>query len=47
MRAAAIRGELARVKDIIQGMKTNGVDINHRDCYGNTALMRACDNGHL
>jgi hypothetical protein len=41
---AAYRGELARVKEIIQGMKTNGVDIDHQDCYGWTALMRACYN---
>ena len=43
--AAANRGELARVKEIIQGMKTNGVDINHQK-YGKTALMEACFNGH-
>ena len=43
---AALRGELARVKEIIEGMKTNGVDINHRDSYGRTALMRACSYGH-
>ena len=43
--AAAIRCELERVKEIIQGMKTNGVDINHQK-YGRTALMEACSNGH-
>ena len=42
---AATRGELERVKEIIEGMKTTGVDINHQDCYGWTALMRACING--
>ena len=31
---AAHRGDLARVKEIIEGMKTNGVDINRQDCYG-------------
>ena len=39
---AANRGELARVKEIIQGMKTNGVDINHQDSDGYTAFMMAC-----
>ena len=43
---AADRGELARVKEIIEGMKTNGVDINHQDGYGYTALMIACINIH-
>jgi hypothetical protein len=43
---AADRGELARVQEIIEGMKTNGVDINHQDNYGYTALMRACYRGH-
>ena len=42
---AANRGELARVKEIIQGIKTNGVDINHQDSKGSTVLMRACYNG--
>ena len=28
---AACRGELARVQEIIEGMKTNRVDINHQD----------------
>ena len=36
---AADRGELARVKEIIAGMKTNGVSINHQGKYGYTALM--------
>ena len=43
---AAEGGELARVKEIIDGMKTNGVDINHQDRYGYTALIRACINDH-
>ena len=43
---AADRGELARVKEIIDGMKTNGVDINHQDSHGYTAFMRACNKGH-
>ena len=42
---AASRGELARVKEIIQGMKTNGVDINHQDSDGDTASIWACYNG--
>ena len=42
---AADRGELARVKEIIKGMKTNGVDINRQDSVGYTALMMACSNG--
>ena len=42
---AAYRGELARVKEIIEGMKTNGVDINHRGKYGFTAFIWACFNG--
>ena len=41
---AAEQGELARVKEIIGGMKTNGVDINRQECSGYTALMRACAN---
>ena len=36
----AADGELARVKEIIEGMKTNGVDINHQGSNGFTALMR-------
>ena len=44
---AADRGELARVKETIQGMKTNGVDINHKDRDGWTALMLACSNGFI
>ena len=43
---AAEGGELARVKEIIDGMKTNGVDINHQDGYGETALIWACINEH-
>ena len=43
---AASRGELARVKDLIEGMKTNGVDINCQYCYGYTALMLACVDGY-
>ena len=43
---AANRGELARVKEIIDGMKTNGVDINHQNSDGFTALMRACYDDH-
>ena len=40
---AAVRGELARVQEIIEGMKANGVTINHQDDnYGFTALMSAC-----
>ena len=31
---AADRGELARVKEIIEGMKTNGVDVNHQNKHG-------------
>ena len=31
---AADRGELARVIEIIGGMKMNGVDINHQDRCG-------------
>ena len=42
---AANRGELARVKEIVEGMKTNGVDINHQDRDGDTALMMACNEG--
>ena len=42
---AANRGELARVKEIVEGMKTNGVDINHQK-YEYTALMMACFNNH-
>jgi uncharacterized protein len=42
----ARRGELARVKEIIEGMKTNGVDINHQDSHGWTALMLACYKDH-
>jgi ankyrin repeat protein len=42
---AAFRGELARVKEILEGMKTNGVDINHQNKDRYTALMRACSNG--
>jgi predicted transcriptional regulator len=44
--AAANRGELARVKEIIAGMKTNGLDINRQGYYGNTALTMACGKGH-
>ena len=36
---AAERGKLARLKEIIEGMKTNGVNINHKDEYGFTALI--------
>jgi hypothetical protein len=43
---AANRGELARVKEIVEGMKTNGVDINHQGVYGFTALIWACFIGH-
>ena len=43
---AADRGELARVKEINEGMKKNGVDINFQGKYGLTALMWACINGH-
>ena len=40
--AAANRGELARVKEIIEGMKTNGVNINHQGNDGcHTALIWA------
>ena len=42
---AAIRGELARVKETIEGMKTNGVDISHQDNCGWTALIWACSKG--
>jgi hypothetical protein len=42
---AANRSKLARVKEIIQGMKTNGVDINHQDSDGDTASIWACYNG--
>jgi ankyrin repeat protein len=42
---AANRGELVRVKEILQSMKTNGVDINHQDSDGDTALVRACSEG--
>ena len=43
---AVNRGEPERVKEIIEGMKTNGVDINHQGDYGYTALMIACSKGH-
>jgi hypothetical protein len=39
---AADRGELARVKEIIEGMKTNEVDINRQGSNGRTALIAAC-----
>ena len=39
-------GELARVKEIIQGMRTNGVDINAQDNDGDTALVSAIHVGH-
>ena len=44
---AADRGDLARVKELIEGMKTNGVDINRQDCYGLTEVIRACSNGFI
>ena len=43
---AVDQGELARLKEIIGCMKTNGVDINQQWGYGFTALIRACNNGH-
>ena len=42
---AAERGELARVKEIVEGMKANGLDVNHLGRYGWTALMKACSKG--
>ena len=42
----ANRGELAKVKEIIDGMKTNGVDINHKCSNGLTAVIWVCFNGH-
>ena len=42
---SAYRGELARVKEIIKGIETNGLDINFRGNDGSTALMCACRQG--